>query len=81
MPMTTIKLDTVIRDRLKAEARTRGVTLGALLGELVAISERETRFAAIRAAVARTGEDEVRNYAAEAGEWDDATLRDGMTEA
>ncbi|MFD4266242.1 hypothetical protein [Rhodococcus sp. NPDC058481] len=81
MPMTTIKLDTAIRDRLKEEARARGITLGTLLGELVSISERETRFAAIGAAIASTGEAELEDYLAETGEWDNATLRDGVAES
>ena len=77
MPTTTIKVDTVLRDRLKFEAHRKGITIGSLLDELLAISERDARFAEIKAAVARTERAAMREYEAEVAEWDSATLADG----
>jgi predicted transcriptional regulator len=41
MSVTTIKLDTEVRDRLSALAKKRELTLGELVNELVAKAEYE----------------------------------------
>lgn len=74
MPTTTIKVDTILRDRLKSEAHRKGITIGSLLDELLAISERDARFAEISAAMGRTEPETMRRYEAEVAEWDSATL-------
>ena len=72
MPTTTIKVDASVRDRLKAEAARKGVTIGALLADLVALSEREGRFAEIKAAISRTPPASMSDYLSEVDLWDAA---------
>lgn len=72
MTVTTIKVEASVRDRLKAEAARKGVTIGTLLEVLVAVSEREARFAEIKAAIARTPAESMSTYLGEAESWDDA---------
>jgi predicted transcriptional regulator len=48
MSTTTIKVDTVVRDRLAVLARARGMTMGALLAEATERLEREAFFAHAR---------------------------------
>lgn len=72
---TTIRVPLQTRDRLAAQARERGVSLSALLTELVSRAERETSFRAERDATradanARAVRDEDRD-------WDDA-VDDGI---
>ncbi|KAA0022452.1 hypothetical protein [Antrihabitans cavernicola] len=69
MPMTTIKVDASIRDRLKVEAVRKGVTIGKLLEDLVALSEREARFAAIKEAIEATPPASIAAYEAELRHW------------
>lgn len=47
---TTIRVPVQTRDRLAAQARERGVSIAALLGELAARAEREAIFLAEREA-------------------------------
>lgn len=78
MTMTTIKVDSDLRDSLNAAARTRGLTTGALVQELFDLWRRDQRFAALRAAMARTSPDQMSAYLAEVDTWDGAEdpLRD-----
>ena len=69
MPVTTIKVDASIRDRLKVEAVRKGVTIGKLLEDLVALSEREARFAAIKAAIDATPPESIAAYEADLAYW------------
>ena len=54
MTMTTIKVSTETRDRLKAQASAAHVSLGEHLSRLADAAERGLRFEALRAAVAAT---------------------------
>ncbi len=78
MTMTTIKVDSDLRDSLNAAARTRGLTTGALVQELFDHWRRDQRFAALREAMARTSPDQMSGYLAEVDAWDgaDDPLRD-----
>ena len=53
MPMTTIKVDSMIRDRLAGIARARGQTMGALLSTIVDRLEAEHEWAEIEESYTR----------------------------
>ncbi|GEM_PF-810224 len=76
MSLTTIKVDTVTRDKLSSAARKRGVTIGALMAEIADRVEREQLFVELHAAYARLQETpaEWAAYLAEGREWGDAPL-------
>lgn len=76
MPMTTIKVDTATRDRLLAEARREGRTLGRLLEDMLAERERAQRFADLKRAIAATPAAEHDTWAAETAAFD-TTSSDG----
>jgi predicted transcriptional regulator len=86
MPLTTIKVPVELRDRVSEDARARGVSMSALLAELVDEYERAQRFAAVRRAYAdlpaaddyETDDYETDDYAAETREWDSALAADGL---
>jgi len=65
MTMTTIKLDSTLRDRLNAEARRRGQTAGSFVEDLFAIWLREQRFAEIRRTMAGASDADIASYRAE----------------
>lgn len=69
MAYTTIKLPVALRDRISADARAHGLTIAARLEQLVSEAEREARFASIREAYARLGQDD--DYWMETRSWDD----------
>ena len=71
--MTTIKLDSDLRDRLNAEARSRGVTAGSFVEELLETWLREQRFEAMRAAMARTSPADMASYLEETRSFDELT--------
>ena len=71
--MTTIKVDSAVRDRLNTEARKRGLTAGSFVEELLDAWAREQRFAAIREAMAQTPPDLVDSYRAELSALDTLT--------
>jgi hypothetical protein len=74
-PTTTIRVPIETRDRLAAQARTRGVSIAALLTELAGRTEREALLKAEREATrADATKQAVRD---EAAEWDD-TVNDGL---
>ena len=77
--MTTIKVDSGVRDRLNTEARKRGVTAGSFVEELLDAWARDQRFAAIRGAMAHTPRDLVDSYRAELSPLDTLT-DDGLHE-
>ena len=58
MPMTTIKVDQKVRDRLACVARARGITMGALLDAESRRLEAEQQWAEIEAAYDRLRRDE-----------------------
>jgi hypothetical protein len=73
MPITTIKVDTVVRDRLASVARARGVTMTVLLSDVAARLEADQRWAEIEAAYARLQRDDPEawaEYLGELAEWD-----------
>ena len=72
MTLTTIKVTTATRDRLKAAARAERSTLEEFLGRLVAEHERRERLSAMRVAVEATSPDVMAAYLDEATEWERA---------
>jgi hypothetical protein len=70
MTMTTIKVSTETRDRLKAQASAAHVSLGEHLARLATAADRGLRFEALRAAVVATSPE----LTAEDDEWLDADL-------
>lgn len=68
--MTTIKVDAVVRDRLNAEARRRGLTAGSFVEELLESWARDQRFAAMREAMASTAPADEASYAEETASFD-----------
>lgn len=76
MTLTTIKVDAGLRDRLKVQAARKGLTIGALLEQLLEIAEREARFEDLSAAIARTSPEHMASWNAETALWDDAELLD-----
>ena len=74
--LTTIKVTSSTRDRLKEGARSRGLSLGAYLDRLAADAERQQRWDALREAIASTTTAEMASYAAETAEWELAELSD-----
>jgi hypothetical protein len=74
-PTTTIRVSTRTRDRLAAQARQRGVSVAALLAELVASAEHAAAFRAERDAT-RADADSPAVRDEDCG-WDD-TAGDGL---
>ncbi|HEY8720207.1 hypothetical protein [Pengzhenrongella sp.] len=78
MSLTTIKVDSAVRDRLNAEAHRLGLTAGSFVEELLEAWAREQRFAAMRQAMAQTPPDLLASYRAETSAFD-ALTGDGLT--
>jgi hypothetical protein len=74
MTMTTIKVSTETRDRLKAQASAAHVSLGEHLSRLAAAADRGLRFEALRSAMAATPPESMAAYVAETDTWLDADL-------
>ena len=70
MTLTTIKVSTSTRDRLKAAARVQRSTLEEFLEQLVGEHERHQRLASMRAAMEATSPDAMRAYVDEAAMWE-----------
>ena len=66
--MTTIKVERSTRDGLRALASERGVTMDAVLKELLEAAARERRFAEVRRAMEAHPPDET--YLKELREWE-----------
>lgn len=79
MTATTIKVDTALRDRLKAQAAEEGRTLGEHLTALAEREDRRRRMAALREAIAATPASSMQEYRAEVAELDAAVARDGLS--
>lgn len=77
MPVTTVTLDTTVRDRLLAEARREGRTVGQLLEVMLAERERAQRFAALKQAMAAAPADLTESWQQETADWDTASA-DGL---
>lgn len=74
MTMTTIKVSTDTRDRLKGQAAAAGESLGGYVARLAEKAEREARFAAMRRAYASTPAEVIESYWRETHDWLDADL-------
>jgi len=74
MTMTTIKVSTETRDRLKVQAAVARVSLGEHLSRLADAADRSLRFEALREALAATSPEVMADYAVETDEWLDADL-------
>ncbi len=75
MTMTTIKVDTTVRDQFAAVARARGVTMAALLRDLASELEERHRWAMIEGAYERLRQEDPQawaEYLAEINVWDSA---------
>lgn len=77
MTLTTIKVDSAIRDRLKAQAESHGRTLGEHLQALAEREARDQRFAGLRADIHATDPALLVEYEREIAEWD-TTRGDGL---
>lgn len=73
---TTIKVTTVLRDRLKVQAARDGLTLGAHLARLAEADDRAHRLNELKAAIADTSAEDAALYAAESAEWEHTELTD-----
>ena len=76
--MTTIKVDTVLRDRLNSIARQDGVSVSKAIEAMVAERERAERLRAMREAIEATDPETMADYRREVRAWD-VTLTDGLT--
>lgn len=70
MTNTTIKVSTVTRDRLKAQASAAHRSLGAYLEDLAEMADRRARFAALRESIDATPADLAASYRAELLQWE-----------
>jgi antitoxin MazE7 len=79
MPMTTMKVDSEIRDRLAKVARARGVTIGSLLLTAAEQLEDDLDWDEIDAAYERLQREDPsgwQEYLNELAEWENADLDD-----
>lgn len=67
---TTIKVAPEVRDRLKRQASAAHRTLGEHLAHLAELGDRQSRFAALRAAIDATPTEALESYQAEVDAWD-----------
>jgi hypothetical protein len=73
MAMTTIKVDTSVRDRLARVAKARGVTMASLLKDVTSELEARTRWALIEASYERLRQEDPdgwAEYLTELDAWD-----------
>ncbi len=67
---TTIKVSSDVRDRLKAQAVERRVTLGEHLARLAELGDRQLRLEAMQKAIAATPTEMIDSYHQETEFWD-----------
>jgi hypothetical protein len=82
MSTTTIKVDSLVRDRLALLARERGTTMGALLAEATEALERQSFFARAQEQLARLRDEDPGAWAADRAEsrsWHAGTDRDTLS--
>ncbi|UJP08714.1 hypothetical protein L2X99_09270 [Microbacterium sp. KUDC0406] len=72
MTMTTIKVSSELRDRLKEQARAENRTMGEQLAFLVDAHRRERDFEAMREAMSRMTPEDWADYHEETAWWDAA---------
>lgn len=76
--MTTIKVSTETRDRLKQQAAAAGVSLGSYVALLSKAAAREERMAALGAAIAGTSAADMADHKDEADAWEATELTDAQ---
>lgn len=81
MTMTTIKVLSATRDRLKAQARAVNRPLGEYLGELADLADRQSRFESLRQAIATSPDPIPSGYADELAVWERTELSDVPSDA
>jgi hypothetical protein len=82
MSTTTIKVDSLVRDRLAVLARERGTTMGALLAEATETLERQAFFTRAQEQLARLRDEDPDAWAADRAEsqtWQAGTDRDTLS--
>lgn len=75
--MTTVKVSPEVRDQLNALAKQSGGTANSVVEDLLKRWLREQRINAVRAAMARTSEEDWQSYWEETAAWD-VTVGDGL---
>jgi predicted DNA-binding protein len=84
MTMTTIKVDTVVRDRLAAVAEAKGITMAALLRDISSELEEQQRWVMIEESyerLRREDPDGWAEYLAELRTWDSVSADPGNAAA
>ena len=76
MTMTTIKVSTATRDRLKSQAAAAHKSLGVYLDELAHRADRAERFRALAHQIAATPPAQMESYRAETAEWEKSEWSD-----
>lgn len=79
MTTTTIKVESSVRDRLKAQAAAAHRTLGEHLAHLADTAEREARFDGLRAAIAATSAEDMASWHEETEAWETLELSPFVT--
>ncbi len=74
MTVTTIKVSTTTRDRLKEHAERAGVPLGVFVDRLLDETDRKERFERLRAQIGGMTPEQRASYERERDEWLDADL-------
>lgn len=77
MAVTTIKVETTLRDRLNLIARQQGVSVSRAIEGMVADRERAERFRQLRENLTALSQNDLEEYLAETAIWDSA-LTDGL---
>ncbi|MHA6669795.1 hypothetical protein ACX3O0_13100 [Homoserinimonas sp. A447] len=72
MAVTTIRVETTLRDRLNTIARQQGVSVSRAIEGMVADREKAERFRRLREDMANLSESERDDYQAEIAAWDSA---------
>lgn len=80
MAVTTIKVETTLRDRLNLIARQQGISVSRTIEGMVADRERAERFRRLREDMAALSQSDRDEYLADAAVWDSA-LMDGLNES
>lgn len=79
MTATTIKVDSALRDRLKRQASSEGLTLGDHLAHLAEREDRRLRMNALRDAIAQTPAGARRAYEDDVARLDASLADSGLT--
>ncbi len=77
MPVTTIKVDTAVRDQLASVAQTRGITMAALLRDIASELEARQHWSTVEASYQRLRSEDPKGWAeylAELDGWDSVAI-------